>query len=165
MIGIILSDIEPEAFFTVSEETELFLLSVLLGGGLGVLYDVFRALRVVFPPLGKPAATAVCDVIFFLCSGYIIYLFSLLCARGEVRGFFWAGALLGGIIYLLTAGTVVMGIIRTVMAGIVYVTGKLRLAAGKAASGFGTVFRHIMPKALFNRKKPDSQEDTQPVEI
>lgn len=43
---MLLTKIEPEAFFTVSEQTELFLLSVLAGVTFGVLWDVFRALRV-----------------------------------------------------------------------------------------------------------------------
>lgn len=111
--------ISPEAFFTVSEQTELFLLSVLMGGVFGILFDIFRALRVIVPILKKPLPTAVCDILFFIICGFGIYLFSLLFARGEIRGYYWLGALLGGVIYLLTAGTVVMGIIRTVF-GVFY---------------------------------------------
>lgn len=113
-----LSEISPEAFFTINEQTEIFLLSVLLGGIFGVIYDVFRALRVVAPPLRGTAATAVCDIIFFMICGFGIYLFSLTFARGEVRGYYWIGALLGGIIYLMTAGTVVIGIIRAVFGAV-----------------------------------------------
>ena len=37
---MLLTKIEPEAFFTVSEQTELFLLSVLAGVTFGVLCSV-----------------------------------------------------------------------------------------------------------------------------
>lgn len=119
MLIVMLSKISPEAFFTVSEQTELFLLSVVMGGLFGVVFDIFRTLRVVFPILKKTVPTAVCDVIFFIVCGFGIYLFSLIFARGEIRGYYWLGALLGGIIYLMTAGTVVIGIIRAVF-GTIY---------------------------------------------
>lgn len=120
-----MSEISPEAFFTVNEQTELFLMSVLMGGAFGVIYDVFRALRVIFPALKGTIATAVCDVIFFVICGFGIYVFSLLFARGEIRGYYWIGALLGGIIYLMTAGTVVIGIIRAVFGAVYSVVGRI----------------------------------------
>ncbi len=116
---MLLDDISPEAFFTINEQTELFLMSVLMGGIFGVVFDVFRALRVIFPALRGKGATAVCDMLFFVICGMGMYIFSLTFARGEIRGYFWVGALLGGIVYLLTAGTVVIGIIRAVF-GTVY---------------------------------------------
>lgn len=113
MMNILLK-IETEAFLTVSRQTELFLMSVILGVLLGAVYDVFRALRAMLPPLGKPLPTAVCDVIYMIISGLGIYLFSLTAAGGEVRGYYWLGAFLGGVIYILTAGAAVIGIIRSV---------------------------------------------------
>lgn len=120
-----MSEISPEAFFTVNEQTELFLMSVLLGGVFGAVYDVFRALRVIFPALRRTIPTAVCDVIFFIICGFGIYVFSLLFARGEIRGYYWIGALLGGIIYLMTAGTVVIGVIRAVFGAIYSLLNKI----------------------------------------
>lgn len=108
-----------EAFFTVNEQAELFLMSAGMGILFGVLYDVFRTLRVVFPPLGKVIPTAVCDAVFVTICGFGIYLFSLLFARGEVRAYFALGAALGMTVYLFTVGTVVIGIIRVVF-GTVY---------------------------------------------
>lgn len=106
----LMTEIETETFFTVAEQTELFLLSVVMGAVFGVLFDVFRALRVVFPPLGGSAATAAEDIIFFVICGFGIYVFSLTFAGGEVRGYYWVGAFLGGVIYIMTVGKVVMGI-------------------------------------------------------
>ena len=115
---MLLTKIEPEAFFTVSEQTELFLLSVLAGVTFGVLWDVFRALRVMLPPMRSTALTAVCDALYMIICGLGLYIFSLLFARGEIRAFYWLGALLGAVIYILTAGTVIMGFLRWLFGGI-----------------------------------------------
>ncbi len=119
MIFGTLSEIETEAFFTVSEQTELFLLSVLAGVAFGILWDVFRTLRIMLPPLRSTSATAVCDILYMILCGLGLYLFSLLFARGEIRGYYWMGAFLGAVIYLMTAGNAVIGIIRRVF-GVLY---------------------------------------------
>ncbi|MCI7767655.1 MAG: spore cortex biosynthesis protein YabQ [Oscillospiraceae bacterium] len=139
----LLAEIEPETFMPVCRQAELFLLSVLLGGGMGVLYDVFRALRAIFPPLGRVVPTAVCDIIFLLLCGLGIFLFSILCGDGLVRGYYLLGAFLGMTIYLLTAGTVVIGIIRTVFGGIYRVLGGILRRLGKPLAG---LFKKISTK-------------------
>ena len=93
-----------ETFFTVPQQVWLFLASVLLGGAMGVVFDVFRALRIVFPQLHGSALTAVEDILFWLAYGGAVYVFSLLCGRGQLRGFFFLGSLAGFVIYLVTVG-------------------------------------------------------------
>lgn len=109
----IIEKLETESFFTVYEQTRLFLLSVAMGAVFGIIFDIFRALRVIFPFLKKNIPTIICDILFVIICGLGIYFFSLVFARGEVRMYYAAGALLGMIIYLMTAGTVIMGIIRS----------------------------------------------------
>lgn len=128
---MLLTKIEPEAFFTVSEQTELFLLSVLAGVAFGVLWDVFRALRVMLPPMRSTVLTAVCDALYMIICGLGLYIFSLLFARGEIRVFYWLGALLGAVIYILTAGTVIMGFLRWLFGGIYGFLHKVYLFAAK----------------------------------
>lgn len=127
----------------VCRQTELFLLSVLLGGGLGVLWDVFRAIRAIFPLMGKTVPTAICDGLYLVLCGMGIYIFSLILGDGQVRGYYWLGAFLGAVIYILTAGTLVIGIIRRIF-GTVYriVGGALR----KAAKPFSRMFQKIGTK-------------------
>ena len=84
-----------ETFFTVSEQCSLFLLSVVLGLGIGVFYDVFRTLRIVFPPAAKKNAVFVEDIIFMAASGAAIFLYSAVLCRGQVRFFCVIGTLLG----------------------------------------------------------------------
>lgn len=127
----------------VCRQTELFLLSVLLGAGLGVLWDVFRAVRAIFPVMGRTVPTAICDGLYLILCGIGIYIFSLLAGDGQVRGYYWLGAFLGAVIYILTAGTVVIGIIRRVF-GTIY-----RLLGGafrKAAKPFVRMYQKIGTK-------------------
>ena len=131
----LLAKIEPETFMPVCRQAELFLLSVLLGGGMGVLYDVFRALRAIFPPMGRTVPTAVCDVIFLLLCGLGIFLFSVMAGDGQVRGYYLLGAFLGMIIYLLTAGTVIIGVIRTVFGAVYRALGGIIRKIGKPIVG------------------------------
>lgn len=90
----------------------LFLLSVPLGAGLGVVYDCFRVLRAVFPPAAKPRAVFAEDVLFCLIYGFSVFCYCAVLARGQVRFFIVFGSLLGFALYLLTIGSVVIGIIR-----------------------------------------------------
>lgn len=102
-----------EAFFTVSEQLLLFLGSVLLGAGLGVIFDIFRIIRIIFPPAGRDAPTAAADMLYMLIFGLGVFLFSAVFGRGEVRFFYAAGAGLGALLYLLTIGSVITGIVRS----------------------------------------------------
>ena len=140
-------DIETEAFFTVSQQTALFLLSVVMGAVIGVIYDVFRAVRAAFPFMRKTIPTVVCDILFMLIAGMIVYIFSLLFAGGEVRGYYWLGSALGMIIYLMTAGTVVIGVIRWVSKLIYRLICRLWLVFTKP---FGKLMRKNTTKKGYN---------------
>ncbi len=112
-----------ETFFSVSEHTAQFLMSVVLGAVLGVVYDFFRVVRIVVPPMAKSGAVAVQDVIFCLIYGFGIFCYSTLTARGELRFFIFFGSLIGFVLYIVTVGNFVTGILRRIFS-VVY--GSLR---------------------------------------
>lgn len=101
-----------DTFFSISRQTLIFLLSVILGAVLGVLYDCFRVLRVLFPPAAKPKAVFIGDVLFWLIYGFCVFCYGAVFARGQVRLFIIFGSLIGFALYLLTVGSVVIGVIR-----------------------------------------------------
>lgn len=104
-----------ETFFSVSQHTSLFLLSVVLGAALGVVYDCFRVFRIVFPPAAKSGAVIAEDIIFWLIYGFCIFLYSSVLARGQIRFFVFLGSLIGFTLYILTLGNLVTGVIRRVV--------------------------------------------------
>lgn len=104
-----------ETFFSVPQQTSQFLLSVVLGAAYGVFYDCFRVLRIIFPSARKKAAVCIGDIVFILCCGAAMFIYSEAFCRSEVRFFFIIGALVGFVLYLLTIGSIVTGIIRAVV--------------------------------------------------
>ena len=102
-------------FFSVSQQTASFLLSVLLGAALGVVYDCFRVARILLPPLAKPKPTFFEDILFWLIYGFCVFCFAASAARGQVRVFMLLGSLLGFTLYILTIGNLITGVIRSIV--------------------------------------------------
>lgn len=102
-----------ESFFTVSQQMKLFLLSCLFGAPIGIVYDVFRAIRIIFPA-GKLIA-ALEDILFFIIYAVFLMCFTITCARSEFRVYFCIGNMIGFTIYFFTAGNVVVSIIKRIV--------------------------------------------------
>ncbi len=94
----------------IAAEAMLFLTSCLLGAALGVVYDFFRAVRLLFPP-GAALAFAE-DGLFFAVVGVAEFIFFLNHTYGQLRGFLLIGQGLGFLIYYLTAGRAVYCLMR-----------------------------------------------------
>ena len=86
---------------SIELERELFLLSVVLGCGLGLLYDIFRVFRTALPH-GK-ILTFFEDIIYTFLYGFALFTF---CTglTGAIRGFVLVGMLTGSVIEHLTVG-------------------------------------------------------------
>lgn len=91
-------------------ERELFLLSVVLGHGLGLLYDIFRVFRVALPH-GK-ILTFFEDIIYTFLYGFALFTF---CTglTGAIRGFVLVGMLTGSVIEHLTVGNAVVSVLKS----------------------------------------------------
>ncbi len=110
--------------------------SVVLGFALGVVYDVFRIIRMMFcvPSLmisrelkgrertGLLANTVVfvCDILFFLVSACICAIFIFHANHGRVRGIALFASLIGFIIYYNTVGRLITLVSGAVIRGIYY---------------------------------------------
>lgn len=112
-------------FFSVSQQTASFLLSVLLGAALGVVYDCFRVARILLPPLAKPKPTFFEDILFWLIYGFCVFCFAAATARGQVRVFMFLGSILGFTLYILTLGNLITGVIRSIVTAVYKVLHKV----------------------------------------
>ncbi len=83
----------------------IFGYSCVLGAGLGLLYDFFRIIRMMINP--RNIAIFVQDVIYFIISGVITFLFVLGFNRGEARFYILAGEGIGWILYHITLGELI----------------------------------------------------------
>ena len=79
----------PDTYFTVQEQTTLFLFACLLGLPMGLLFDLFRMLRVLFRH--AIVVVAIEDILF--CCTYAVTLaaFTSVACRGEFRLFYPVG--------------------------------------------------------------------------
>ncbi len=98
-------------------------MSIVLGAAVGVVYDCFRALRIIFPPAAKDTAVLVEDILFCIIAGFSLFCFSTLAVRGQIRFFIFLGAVVGFVLYILTIGSIVTGVLKLVF-GTIY--GSLR---------------------------------------
>ncbi|WP_052446666.1 spore cortex biosynthesis protein YabQ [Candidatus Soleaferrea massiliensis] len=97
----------------VSAQTLLFLQSCLLGAVLGVIYDVFRILRISF----KNGSILIFleDALFFIICAVLTFCFMLMSNDGQIRFFILLGEVIGFILYYFTIGALVMKISKLII--------------------------------------------------
>lgn len=95
-----------ETFRTVEEELFLFGGSVLLGFPAGILFDITRLCRKIFPH--KLFSVAIEDILFLLCSSVMLLCYASAFGRGEFRFYYSIGCLCGFVFYYCTLGKIIM---------------------------------------------------------
>ena len=100
----------------ISTQTTLFLYSLALGFGLGVIYDIFRTLRMFVPRIRWVVITA--DVLYFTLCGVISFFFVLVTDEGKLRIYTVLGIMLGWCIWYFSFGLLAMKISTAVVKGI-----------------------------------------------
>ncbi len=87
-----------------SEQTVIFLSSLGVGFLLGVLYDVFRTIRLSITK--SRTATIIFDILYFLTFGFLSYIFILALNKGEIRSYIIIGEIIGAVFYYFSFGIV-----------------------------------------------------------
>ena len=91
-------------------QLSLFLYSVLFGFCCGILYNIFCVIRIFF---GKSKVfVCVQDVIYFVLCTVGMFLFIYVFNSGEVRVYIILTAVLAALVYHLTAGRLVTGVLK-----------------------------------------------------
>lgn len=90
----------------IPSQLRLFFLSLGLGFLLGVVYDIFRAFRLLISR--GTMFTVFMDILYFVFCGGVIFVFDLVEDYGSMRFFTFAGEALGWLIYYFTFGSVAM---------------------------------------------------------
>lgn len=98
---------------------------------MGVVYDVFRIIRISISP-GK-IAFVISDVLYFVFLGLSTFIFCLAVNEGELRGYILAGEFGGFCIYYFSVGVVVFSVSEKIVLGFKKVMRKI----------FGVVFMPI----------------------
>ena len=74
-----------------------FIVSIILGGGFSLLFDIFKAFRISFKMSG--VAVFVTDIIYFLLISLLTFCYFLATTDGEIRLFIILGCFLGFIVF------------------------------------------------------------------
>lgn len=86
-------------------QSQAFLYSLLFGVGLGMLYGVFKFIRVAF--LSTKTAVIIADIFFMLIASIALLLYSLAMLYGYVRIYIVFGALCGFLAYRFSLGKLI----------------------------------------------------------
>lgn len=135
-----------ESFFTSGQQFGLFFVSCLFGVPIGIVFDMFRVLRMIFRH-GR-IAVIIEDILFFALYGVFIMCFTITAARSEFRFFYCFGNLLGFILYFVTIGRFVVSFLRKI-------TEKLKLFLRPPLKKFVLMCEKITAKfvGFFKNKK------------
>lgn len=134
-----------ETFFTVSQQTWLFLWSCVLGAFLGIAFDILRVIRII--KKHSSIAVFIEDMLFIIFSSICIFIYTMEQARGEIKFFIFFGAFLGFILYIVTVGNFVVKIIKSIVLFIKSILNKMYIKIFKPIFLF---FKHITQK-IFNK--------------
>ncbi|MBR3780276.1 MAG: spore cortex biosynthesis protein YabQ [Clostridia bacterium] len=88
----------------LSVQTEIFLLALGFGFILGILYDVFRTVRMIISD--SPMFTFSMDVMYFLVCAFLFFSFNLVVDSGKIRLYVILGEALGWLIYYFSLGEI-----------------------------------------------------------
>ncbi len=92
----------------ITEQTRLFLLSVGLGFLLGILYDVFRTVRLILS--NSAVLVPITDILYFCFCTFFDFCFFMAFDSGRLRAFAVFGEVIGWLIYYISFGAVAIRI-------------------------------------------------------
>ncbi len=100
----------------LSAQTEIFLLSLGFGFLLGILYDVFRTLRLI---ISRSASfTVAMDILYFLLCALLVFCFNLVVDSGKIRLYVLFGDMLGWLIYYFSLGEISAKLVNRVISSV-----------------------------------------------
>ena len=129
----------------IASQTRLFLFAVGFGFILGILYDVFRTLRMIIS--GSKIFVIFMDILYFAVCGFLIFCFSLVIDYGRIRMFSLAGNALGWLIYYFSFGAIAIKV-TSLVSGFAY---KLKKHVRQAIK---FLWRKLKKIIKIKRKKP-----------
>lgn len=124
-----------------------FLICIASGFALGVLYDIFSALRFDMPIL--KIASSVLDAFFWIVFALIFFITLQLFCGGEFYWFFLVGALMGFILYIFTLSKLLTPVIRKIIS---FFIGCVRRILYVIFKIYSTILHFLSPVVRFLKK-------------
>lgn len=83
----------------ITNQAFLFLVFVVIGLIIGLLFDIFRILRISFKT--KDVVTYIEDILFWIITGILVLYSIFIFNNGEIRFFIFIGIAIGVILYIM----------------------------------------------------------------
>ncbi len=125
----------------LGSQTRLFLYSAGYGFLLGILYDLFRNIRLIIS--NKKSFVIFSDVTYFVLCSFLVFCFALVMDSGQIRAFVFVGQAVGWLIYYFSFGAVAVRL-------------------GRAASGISCVAKRALRRFLRKIKRKISVKTKKP---
>ena len=97
----------------ITNQAYLFLIFIINGVLIGLLFDFFRILRKSFKT--KDMITYIQDIIFWILTGFIILYSTFTFNNGEIRIFMFVAILLGVVFYMMLISSYVIKVNVTII--------------------------------------------------
>ena len=124
-----------------------FLYSLIVGLGIGVVYDVFRIARIILPK--AKAVIFFEDLLFCLIAAVIMSIFIFNAGYGIVRGYALFGSGIGFTVYYMTVGKIVYRLSEIIIA---FLKKAVRFIATVLAAPFVAAGKGIKKLYLYTRR-------------
>lgn len=146
---------------SLSDQTRVFLQAFGFGFLLGILYDVFRTVRLAVSS-GKKFVF-VYDIVYVMLCAVLSFLFFLAVNNGAVRGYAFLAELLGWLVYYFSLGIVAIKCSRAVIRfirwlillisrPILFVVGLIRRLSVKLSMMIRKILKKVHKKSKFHLK-------------
>lgn len=146
----------------VAEQTQIFLFSIGFGFLLGILYDVFRTVRMIISE--SKGFVLFMDLLYFLVCTFLNFCYILTVDYGKIRFYVVFAQILGWLIYYFSFGAVAIRFSRFIskavrgIAGLVFkpinaVFKRIRLLYNKIFGFNKKIIRKFAKKTKFNLQK------------
>lgn len=138
----------------LSGETLRFFTACLFGAALGILYDLFRILRLILSPPRR--VLFLLDTVYCLMAAVSVFFFLIFSNDGLLRGFLLLGCFAGAAIYRLTASRFVIRIMEVPIRMLHRASAKGRQLFRKVGAAFKKRWKKCLKKAgnlLYNMRE------------
>lgn len=146
----------------LAEQTEIFFYSLGFGFLLGILYDVFRTLRLIISR--SKGFVLFMDLLYFSVCAFLTFCFIMVVDSGKVRLYVALGEILGWLIYYFSFGAIALKVSNAVIRfvrrafSVVFkpvkrIFGKLWRKFSKIAVSGKKIIRKTDKKVKFNLQK------------
>lgn len=122
-------------------QIDLFLLSLLWGALIGIVYDGFRCLRILVTH--NVIMTAIEDIIFWLITAGMIFYLLYQYNYGSLRSYAFLGVFLGFIIYYMSISQLLLAVFKLFAAKLKWLFGKEKAILAKLFKSLKNMLKKV----------------------